>query len=152
MLGIKTLIIDREKRVGDSWRNRYHQLVLHDPVWFDHLPYLPFPESWPVFTPKDKLGDWFESYVRLLELNVWTQTNISKSSWDETTGRWTITLDRLKDGRVETRVLHPNVNPIPSSHTASLTSISMSFKPQVTVESPTSLPTSRVSPHLRELG
>jgi cation diffusion facilitator CzcD-associated flavoprotein CzcO len=52
MLGIKSLIVDREERIGDNWRSRYHQLVLHDPVWFDHLPYLPFPESWPVFTPK----------------------------------------------------------------------------------------------------
>jgi cation diffusion facilitator CzcD-associated flavoprotein CzcO len=52
MLGIKSLIIDKEERIGDNWRSRYHQLVLHDPVWFDHLPYLPFPECWPVFTPK----------------------------------------------------------------------------------------------------
>ena len=35
-------------------------LLLHDPVWYDHLPYLPFPESWPVFTPRDKLADWLE--------------------------------------------------------------------------------------------
>jgi cation diffusion facilitator CzcD-associated flavoprotein CzcO len=52
MLGIKSLIVDKEERIGDNWRSRYHQLVLHDPVWFDHLPYLPFPESWPIFTPK----------------------------------------------------------------------------------------------------
>jgi cation diffusion facilitator CzcD-associated flavoprotein CzcO len=109
MLGVNALIVDRHKRVGDSWRSRYHQLVLHDPVWFDHLPYLPFPESWPVFTPKDKLGDWFESYVKLLELNVWTETNVVKSSWDDATRKWTITLDRTKDGKIQTRVVHPKV-------------------------------------------
>ncbi len=32
-LGLETLIIDRNPRIGDSWRNRYHQLVLHDSVW-----------------------------------------------------------------------------------------------------------------------
>lgn len=52
--------------------SRYHQLVLHDPVWYDHLPYVPIPSHWPVFTPKDKLAEWFESYAKLLELNVWT--------------------------------------------------------------------------------
>jgi cation diffusion facilitator CzcD-associated flavoprotein CzcO len=109
MLGIKSLIVDREERIGDNWRTRYHQLVLHDPVWFDHLPYLPFPESWPVFTPKDKLGDWFESYVKLLELNAWTQTSITKSSWDDATGKWTVSLERTKNGRTETRVMHPKV-------------------------------------------
>jgi len=112
MLGIKSLIVDREDRIGDNWRTRYHQLVLHDPVWFDHLPYLPFPENWPVFTPKDKLGEWFESYVRLLELNAWTRTSITKSSWDNASGKWTVTLDRVRDGKTETRVLHPKVSPL----------------------------------------
>ena len=32
-LDVSTLIIDRNDRVGDNWRNRYHQLVLHDSVW-----------------------------------------------------------------------------------------------------------------------
>lgn len=114
MLGVKSLIIDRKKRIGDSWRDRYHQLVLHDPVWFDHLPYLPFPESWPIFTPKDKLGDWFESYAKLLELNVWTGTNITKSSWDDNEGKWTIGLDRSVDGKIETRVVHPKVRILPA--------------------------------------
>ena len=110
MLGIKSLIIDCEDRIGDNWRTRYHQLVLHDPVWFDHLPYLPFPTHWPVFTPKDKLADWFESYVSLLELNAWVRTSITKSSWDEAAGNWTITLDRVNDGKTETRVVHPKVS------------------------------------------
>ncbi len=47
-LGISSLIIDQNDRVGDNWRNRYHQLVLHDPVWYDHMPYLEFPLNWPV--------------------------------------------------------------------------------------------------------
>ena len=45
--------------------------MLHDPVWYDHLPYIPFPENWPVFTPKDKLGDWLEMYAKVMELNYW---------------------------------------------------------------------------------
>lgn len=116
MLGITSLIVDRERRIGDNWRSRYHQLVLHDAVWFDHLPYLPFPDFWPVFTPKDKLGDWFESYVKLLELNAWTETTISKATWDESASKWTVTLDKTvwdeKAGKFvnvpgTTRVLHP---------------------------------------------
>ena len=73
-LGVDTLVVERNDRVGDNWRKRYHSLVLHDPVWYDHLPYLPFPDHWPVFTPKDKLADWFESYAAAMELNVWTGT------------------------------------------------------------------------------
>jgi hypothetical protein len=48
-LGIDALIVDRCDRVGDTWRNRYRQLVLHDPIWYDHMPYLPFPSTWPVW-------------------------------------------------------------------------------------------------------
>lgn len=108
MLGVDTLVIDTNDRVGDSWRRRYHQLVLHDPVWYDHLPYLNFPAHWPIFTPKDKLADWFETYVKALELNVWTQTAMTSSSWDESQKQWTITLERKKPGgTTEIRTLHP---------------------------------------------
>lgn len=108
MLDVDTLVIDHEDRIGDSWRRRYHQLVLHDPVWFDHMPYLPFPSSWPIFTPKDKLAEFFESYVKLLELNVWTKTELKSSSWDESKKQWTVVLTRTKeDGTSETRTLHP---------------------------------------------
>lgn len=108
MLGVDSLVIDQEDRVGDNWRRRYHQLVLHDPVWYDHMPYIPFPSSWPIFTPKDKLADFFESYVKLLELNVWVRTTIRSSSWDEDKKHWTVVVERTKeDGSVGTRTFHP---------------------------------------------
>ena len=59
-IGVPALIVDRHVRPGDAWRKRYKSLCLHDPVWYDHLPYLPFPDHWPVFSPKDKMGDWLE--------------------------------------------------------------------------------------------
>ena len=87
---------------------RYRQLVLHDPVWYDHLPYIPFPSHWPVFTPKDKLAEWFESYAKLLELNVWMKTTVNSSSWDESKRQWTVDLERIMpDGTVQQRTLHP---------------------------------------------
>jgi putative flavoprotein involved in K+ transport len=65
-LGVPTIVIERNARAGDSWRGRYKSLCLHDPVWYDHLPYLDFPKNWPVFSPKDKIGDWLEMYVRVM--------------------------------------------------------------------------------------
>ncbi|KAL8294709.1 hypothetical protein RB597_007696 [Gaeumannomyces tritici] len=113
MLNVKTLLIDKAARVGDSWRGRYHQLVLHDPVWYDHMPYVPFPDFWPVFTPKDKMADFLEAYAGLLELDVWNSTALTSSAWDDAAGRWTLTLQRSKPGgssggaAVETRTLRP---------------------------------------------
>ncbi|RWA10108.1 hypothetical protein EKO27_g5006 [Xylaria grammica] len=108
MLGVDTLIIDQNERVGDNWRKRYHQLVLHDPVWYDHMPYLNFPAQWPIFTPKDKLAQFFESYANLLELNVWTKTELVYTKWDESKKVWTVIVNRKReDGTSDIRTFHP---------------------------------------------
>lgn len=93
-LGVPTLIVERNGRAGDSWRKRYKSLCLHDPVWYDHLPYLPFPDHWPVFSPKDKLGDWLEAYVKVMELNYWASTTCEKATYDDERGEWTVVVDR----------------------------------------------------------
>ena len=92
--GIPTVILEKNDRAGDSWRKRYKSLHLHDPVWYDHLPYLKFPEHWPVFAAKDKLGDWLEHYVALMELNYWTRSECRNARWDEDAQEWVVTVDR----------------------------------------------------------
>lgn len=92
--GVPTLVIDKHERAGDQWRSRYYSLCLHDPVWYDHLPYLPFPEDWPVFTPKDKMGDWLEHYVGIMDLDYWTSAECTSASFNEAAGTWTVTVNR----------------------------------------------------------
>ncbi len=103
-LKVDTLIIDRETRIGDNWRKRYHALTLHNQVQVNHLPYMPFPPNWPTYIPKDKLANWFEAYVESLELNFWTETEFEGGSYDEKDGRWSVTLRR---GDGSKRVMHP---------------------------------------------
>jgi cation diffusion facilitator CzcD-associated flavoprotein CzcO len=103
-LGIDALIVDRWPRVGDNWRRRYHALTLHNQVHVNHLPYLPFPPTWPVYIPKDLLASWFEAYVEALELNYWTGTELTGGRYDARAHRWSVTL-RKEDGTV--RELHP---------------------------------------------
>jgi len=93
-LGVPTIICERNERPGDSWRRRYKSLCLHDPVWYDHLPYIKFPENWPVFSPKDKIGDWLEMYTRVMELNYWGSTTVRSASYDPDEGRWTVQVER----------------------------------------------------------
>lgn len=92
LMGVDALILERSERVGDGWRKRYHSLVLHDPVWADHLPYLPFPQSWPIYSAKDKIADWFEFYAQAMELNVWCSADMTSASYDEGSRRWTLTV------------------------------------------------------------
>ncbi|BCO28121.1 hypothetical protein MIZ03_3018 [Rhodoferax lithotrophicus] len=102
-LGVPALIIDKHPRPGDQWRSRYKSLCLHDPVWYDHMPYLPFPDDWPVFCPKDKIGDWLEMYTKVMELNYWSSTECVKAKYDEEAKEWEVTV--LRDG--QTLVLRP---------------------------------------------
>ncbi len=99
-LDVPTIVIDKNERPGDAWRNRYKSLCLHDPVWYDHMPYIPFPDHWPVFSPKDKLGDWLEMYTKVMELNYWSKTTCKRASYDIASGEWTVQIER--DGKQHT--------------------------------------------------
>jgi cation diffusion facilitator CzcD-associated flavoprotein CzcO len=103
-LNVDALIVDREKRIGDNWRRRYHALTLHNQVQVNHLPYMPFPPNWPVYIPKDKLANWFEAYVESMELNFWTGTGFERGVYDDAEGRWSVVLRRA-DGTE--RTMHP---------------------------------------------
>jgi cation diffusion facilitator CzcD-associated flavoprotein CzcO len=103
-LRLDTLIVDREARIGDNWRKRYHALTLHNQVQVNHLPYMPFPPNWPVYIPKDKLANWFEAYVESMELNYWTGTEFESGAYDEAEGRWSVVLRRTDGSKCE---MHP---------------------------------------------
>ncbi|ROO26198.1 FAD-dependent oxidoreductase [Salinisphaera orenii MK-B5] len=92
--GVPALIVEKNERPGDSWRKRYKSLCLHDPVWYDHMPYIKFPKNWPVFAPKDKIGDWLEMYAKVMELNFWGSTEAKRASYDEASETWTVVVER----------------------------------------------------------
>ncbi|MCU1478849.1 MAG: Flavin-containing monooxygenase [Subtercola sp.] len=103
-LGVDALIVDKNERVGDNWRKRYHTLALHNPVEMNHLPYLPFPDNFPQYIPKDKLANWLESYAESLDLNFWTSTEFLGGSFDDEQGVWNVS---VRHGGGSTRELHP---------------------------------------------
>ena len=102
-LGVPTLVIDSLARPGDAWRRRYRSLHLHDAIWACHLPYMPFPDHWPVFIPKDRMGDWLDAYAEMMEITFWGSTTARRAQYDEATATWTVEVER--DGRPVT--LHP---------------------------------------------
>jgi putative flavoprotein involved in K+ transport len=125
-LGVPAIIVEKNERPGDSWRRRYKSLCLHDPVWYDHLPYLPFPDDWPVFAPKDKIGDWLEMYTKVMELNYWGSTTAKKARFDEAKQEWEVVVERGgKDITLRPKQLvfalgvsgYPNVPKIPGAET-----------------------------------
>ncbi|CAM3501475.1 NAD(P)/FAD-dependent oxidoreductase [Polaromonas hydrogenivorans] len=93
-LGVDTLVVDKTERIGDVWRERYHSLTLHNESTANHMPYIKFPETWPLWLSKDRLAGWLESYAEALELNVWTGTELVNASYDDIQKIWTATLRR----------------------------------------------------------
>jgi putative flavoprotein involved in K+ transport len=102
-LGVPTLVIDSLERPGDAWRRRYRSLHLHDAVWACHLPYMPFPDHWPVFIPKDRMGDWLDAYAEMMEISFWGSTTARRAQYDAASATWTVEVER--DGKPVT--LHP---------------------------------------------
>ncbi len=56
-------IIEQADQVGAAWHNHYDRLCLHTVKDLSHLPYLPFPERYPTYVPKNALLDYFETYA-----------------------------------------------------------------------------------------
>ena len=103
-LGVDALMVEKWPRIGDSWRKRYHSLALHNSIHVNHLPYMPFPPTWPNYIPKDMLGLWFEFYAQVMEINHWTSTEFTKGEWDADEKCWVATL-KMEDGSA--RVMRP---------------------------------------------
>ncbi|KAJ7049309.1 dimethylaniline monooxygenase [Mycena amicta] len=94
-MNIPSIILERTERVGDVWRDRYPSLTLHSIRTQHTLLYQSFPTNWPIFTSRDKLANWLESYAAAQDLVVWTSSTLLPTpTFDETTRRWTATVSR----------------------------------------------------------
>lgn len=107
--GVSSLVIDTYDRVGDNWRKRYGSLTLHDALYSQTLPYMPYPETFPKFISAGKLANFFETYVENLELNVWTKSRVipEKTYFDEQEKKWHVTI--LRNGVDERSFVVPHV-------------------------------------------
>lgn len=68
--GQNFMILEANKRIGDSWRGRWDSLRLFTPARLDSLPGMPFPAAPDYFPPKDEMADYLESYAAHFELPV----------------------------------------------------------------------------------
>ncbi|KAJ7484202.1 FAD/NAD-P-binding domain-containing protein [Mycena latifolia] len=103
-MNIPALVVEKNARVGDNWRERYPTLTLHSIKRQAEMLYQPYPCNWPVFTPRDKLAHWLEQYSESDDLVVWTKSRpLPTPTYDFASKRWTVVIDR--DGQHVT--IHP---------------------------------------------
>ncbi|QRG69622.1 flavin-containing monooxygenase [Brevibacillus choshinensis] len=68
--GLRFIILEKQKRVGTSWRERYDSLVLFTPRAFNDLPGFPFPGDRNGLPYKDEVAHYLEEYARNFRLPI----------------------------------------------------------------------------------
>lgn len=84
-LDVRCVVLERHKRIGDSWRERFDSLVLFTPRALSALPGLPHRGDPRGFPGKDEMGDYLERFAEHFALPV-------------TTGRGVVRLSRTPRG------------------------------------------------------
>lgn len=74
--GLPFVILDANRRIGDSWRRRWDSLRLFTPARYSGLPGLPFPGSPSGYPTKDETADYLEAYARHFALPVRTGVEV----------------------------------------------------------------------------
>ena len=83
--GCDFLILEGERRIGDSWRNRYDSLVLFTPKSYSSLPGLKLEGDKNAFPTKDEIADYLETYTVHFSLSVQLETTVHKVEKTEST-------------------------------------------------------------------
>ena len=77
-LGRSYVMLESNRRVGDTWRKRWDSLRLFTPARFDGLVGLRFPAPENSFPTKDEMADYLEAYARHFDLSVLTGTRVER--------------------------------------------------------------------------
>ncbi|KAI8297624.1 hypothetical protein K4K61_012584 [Colletotrichum sp. SAR11_59] len=89
-MGIKTRLLERSSRLGDSWRKRYQSVTLHTPTYTDHWAFMKIPETWPRFLTGDKVAEFMEHYGQLMGLDIQYDSDVTKVTYDEVAKKYTV--------------------------------------------------------------
>lgn len=68
--GVDALVLERGKRIGESWAGRYERLHLHTIRRFSGLAHAGIPRRYPRYLSKDEYAAYLGQYAERLELRV----------------------------------------------------------------------------------
>ena len=76
--GIRFLVLEAAKELGDTWRRRWESLRLFTPAEHDALPGLPFPAPAGTYPGKDVVADYLQDYAAAFAMPVELDARVSK--------------------------------------------------------------------------
>ncbi|KZT69222.1 FAD/NAD(P)-binding domain-containing protein [Daedalea quercina L-15889] len=93
-MGLRALVVEKDERIGDVWRQRYPSLRLHSPPHACSVLYHPWPRTYPKYLSKEKVAHHIEQFAIGEDLVVWTSSTLLRPpEYDEQTRCWTATVD-----------------------------------------------------------
>ncbi|CCH41596.1 hypothetical protein BN7_1137 [Wickerhamomyces ciferrii] len=103
--GYNVLIVESNLNIGDNWRKRYKFLSLHDPFYYHRLPYI-HSDTFPIYPSKDQFANFLECYAKMLELNIWLNTSVTKAGFNSDTKKWEVSV--VNNSTNDVKKIFPN--------------------------------------------
>ena len=78
--GLTFQLLEKEKEVGQAWRNHYDRLHLHTNKSASHLPFVKFPKQAGKYPSKAEVITYLENYPEAIGLNPKFDTEVLRAS------------------------------------------------------------------------
>jgi cation diffusion facilitator CzcD-associated flavoprotein CzcO len=86
--GIPYIILEKHDKIATPWRNHYDRLHLNTEKWSSGLPYLPFPDHYPVYISRNDFISYLEHYAKIF--NIRPVFNQQVTSIHKENGLWKV--------------------------------------------------------------
>lgn len=109
--GLDFEVLESTNNIADRWHHHYDRLLLHTVKQLSHLPYLEFPEDYPIYVPRAKLVEYYENYAKHFEIKPrFNKTVASIKLEDE---GWKVVTESGKVIVAENVIMATGINRIP---------------------------------------
>lgn len=82
--GLRTIVLDRAPRIGQSWRDRYDRLRLNSVRWMSGLPGYPIERAHGRWVSRDDYVAYLERYAQRFDIRVHARTHVERIDRDGT--------------------------------------------------------------------
>ena len=82
------LVLEAKNKVGHSWHSHYDRLHLHTVKQLSYLPHRPFPESYPLYVPRELMATYLEEYAEHFNIQPHFDQQVSKIEREN--GHWKV--------------------------------------------------------------
>lgn len=110
--GLPFDIVDKSDSIAARWRGHYDRLCLHTVKELSHLPFVPFPDDYPRYVPRNELVRYYEEYAERFEIAPRFSTEVVALAREN--GTWRVRTGDGVDRSYRNVVVATGVNRVPN--------------------------------------